>query len=385
MTKTQGNGLLLGILGALIGVGMGVALYQLQIMSLWLVLIPLTLLLALWQTPCIRVALSATDLPKRSGEQQKRGKCVRGWLLRVAVYLVLVGIMMVGWSYWEVHQEITMADYVEKDKEATKAKLPTSYALKQISWELGATEYPKMVSIPTGSFQMGSDENDDEKPIHEVKIQKRFEMSAHEITFEQYDYYVWSMAKTAKKLTVDQSNQPKYAFDEAWGRENRPVINVNWDDAQGYSEWLGKEIGQSCRLPSEAEWEYAARAGSTTHYAWGDEVGENNANCNGCGSEWDGKQTAPVESFKPNAFGLYDMHGNVWEWVQDCYVGNYTEASNLGLATEQAKCSSRVLRGGSWGNGTDDVRSAIRSGNRPVVRGYNLGFRVVCGLPSAER
>ena len=102
------------------------------------------------------------------------------------------------------------------------------------------------------------------------------------------------------------------------GRGTQPVINVTWDDAQQYVAWFSKMTGKPYRLLSEAEWEYAARAGTTTAYSWGDEIGKGNANCNGCGSEWDGRQTAPVGSFAPNQFGLYDMHGNVWEWVEDC-------------------------------------------------------------------
>ncbi len=115
------------------------------------------------------------------------------------------------------------------------------------------------------------------------------------------------------------------AADSGYGRDTKPVINVSWDDAQTYVAWLSKMTGQTYRLLTEAEWEYAARAGTTTAYYWGDDIGKNNANCNGCGSEWDAKQTSPVGSFKPNAFGLYDMAGNVWQWVQDCYHDRYNE------------------------------------------------------------
>jgi len=106
--------------------------------------------------------------------------------------------------------------------------------------------------------------------------------------------------------------------DNGWGRGNRPVINVSWDDAQNYIQWLSHKTGKAYRLPSEQEWEIAARAGTTSDYYWGNDIGRNHANCDGCGSEWDNKKTAPVGSFKPNAFGLYDMMGNVWEWTGTC-------------------------------------------------------------------
>jgi formylglycine-generating enzyme required for sulfatase activity len=109
------------------------------------------------------------------------------------------------------------------------------------------------------------------------------------------------------------------AADAGWGRATRPVIFVSWDDAQQYVAWLSKMTGKVYRLLTEAEWEYAARAGSPTAYSWGDKIGKNNAVCNSCGSQWDDRQSAPVGSFMPNAFGLYDMHGNVWEWIEDCY------------------------------------------------------------------
>ncbi len=128
-------------------------------------------------------------------------------------------------------------------------------------------------------------------------------MSQTEITFAQYDVY-------AQQTDVDKPE------DRGWGRENQPVINISWNNAQGYTQWLTQQTGYQCRLPSEAEWEYAARAGTTTAYFWGDEVGSNNANCRGCGSQWDNKQTAPVASFTANPWGLYDMHGNAWEWCE---------------------------------------------------------------------
>jgi formylglycine-generating enzyme required for sulfatase activity len=132
--------------------------------------------------------------------------------------------------------------------------------------------------------------------------------------------------------------------------------------------------GKPYRLLTEAEWEYAARAGTTTAYFWGDEIGKGNANCNGCGSEWDARKTSPVGSFKPNKFGLYDMAGNVWQWVQDCYHDDYKGAPTDGSAWTSGDCSRRVVRGGSSGNSPQDLRAAIRFWSLPVFRTDNLAL-----------
>ena len=160
------------------------------------------------------------------------------------------------------------------------------------------------------------------------------------------------------------------------GRGTRPVINVSWDDAQQYVAWFSKMTGRPYRLLTEAEWEYAARAGSTTAYFWGDEIGKGNANCTGCGSQWDNRQTSPVGSFKPNAFGLYDMAGNVWQWVQDCYHDNYDGAPTDGSAWTIGDCSRRVVRGGSWYNDPQDLRSANRLWFSTDGRMPHIGFRL---------
>jgi formylglycine-generating enzyme required for sulfatase activity len=154
------------------------------------------------------------------------------------------------------------------------------------------------------------------------------------------------------------------------------VINVSWDDANAYVTWLSKKTGKPYRLLTEAEYEYATRAGTETPYPWGDDIGKNNANCNGCGSEWDNKQTAPVGSFAPNRFGLYDMVGNVWEWVEDCYHETYNGAPTDGSAWITGDCSTHVVRGGSWNNNPENLRSAFRIRLATVNRVSYLGFRV---------
>jgi formylglycine-generating enzyme required for sulfatase activity len=136
------------------------------------------------------------------------------------------------------------------------------------------------------------------------------------------------------------------------------------------------EDDRSYRLLTEAEWEYAARAGSTMAYFWGDQIGEGNANCSGCGSQWDGRQASPVGSFKPNAFGLYDMAGNVWQWVQDCNHDNYNGALTDGSAWTVDGCGRRVIRGGSWGNVPQFLRSASRDWYGAGDRDFHIGFRL---------
>ncbi len=230
---------------------------------------------------------------------------------------------------------------------------------------------PQMVRIPPGTFIMGSPESEtgrksDESPQRKVTIAYPFEIGRYEVTFAQYDAF---SKDTNRKLPSDQG----------WGRDDRPVISVSWDDAQAYVQWLVKKTGKKYRLPTEAEWEYVARAGTSTAYWWGDVIGQNNAVCNGCGSQWDNKQTAPVGSFKPNAFGVYDTAGNVWEWTQDCWHGDYTNAPLDGTAWLERNggdCSHRVVRGGSWDFNPQLLRSAFRFWFNSDGSLNDAGFRV---------
>jgi formylglycine-generating enzyme required for sulfatase activity len=166
------------------------------------------------------------------------------------------------------------------------------------------------------------------------------------------------------------------------------VINVNWDDAQHFVAWLWRITGKPYRLLSEAEWEYAARAGSTTAYYWGDAIGKGNANCIACGSRWDNRQTAPVGSFTANPFGLHEMHGNVWEWVEDCWHDGYTGAPSDGSAWISGDSEYRVLRGGSWFNIPQGLRSAYRykysSANRFHLIGLRVGRTLSIGAPAVK-
>ena len=223
---------------------------------------------------------------------------------------------------------------------------------------------PEMVVLPAGSFMMGS-LNSKESPVHRVTIPEPFAVGKYEVTLAEWDVCV-----------VDGGCRHR-PDDKGWGRGARPAINVSFNDALAYVRWLSHETGEQYRLPSEAEWEYAARAGSQTRYAWGDEIGRNRANCDGCGSRWDDDSTAPVGSFAPNAFGLHDLHGNVWEWTEDCWNDNYAGAPSDGTAWWSGDCDRRALRGGSWNSSSAGLRSAFRYGGTSTDRTDLLGFRVI--------
>ena len=241
----------------------------------------------------------------------------------------------------------------------------------------GGGEGPAMVVLPTGRFWMGSPatekgrDDDDEGPVHAVTISRRIAMGQYPVTFEDYDRFV----------AATDAERPD---DLGWGRGRRPVINVSWEDAKAYAAWLSEQTGKRYRLPSDSEWEYAARAGTRTGYSWGDGINCGQARYGRrtggeCSNSWDG--TVPVGSFAPNGFGLYDMHGNVWEWVEDVWHENYEGAPTDGSAWTSGGDSSRaVVRGGSWVNGPRGLRSASRVWSGPSDRDVNLGFRLVQDL-----
>ena len=242
---------------------------------------------------------------------------------------------------------------------------------------------PEMVVVPAGSFMMGSPSweegrYDTEEPRHRVTIGSSFAVGVYEVTFEE-----WEACQSC-------GDHP------GWARGRRPVFNVSWDDAQSYVEWLSRETGKAYRLLSESEWEYAARAGTETRYWWGDDIGRNRANCDGCGSRWDSDRraarAAPVGSFEANAFGLHDVHGNVLEWVQDCWNDTYAGVPNDGSARQSGNCFRRIIRGGSWGHGPELARAAMRFWGDTGARELFVGFRVArtfnpatVALPGAER
>ena len=227
----------------------------------------------------------------------------------------------------------------------------------------------EMVVIPAGRFRMGCVSGrgclDREFPVHEVTIPEAFAVSVYEVTFAQWDACV--LGGGCGGYRPD---------DFGWGRGTRPVILVSWEDAQEYVGWLSRQTGEAYRLLSESEWEYVVRAWTSTVYSWGNAIGSNRANCNGCGSQWDYRQTAPVGSFPANAYGVHDMHGNVYEWVEDCWNDSYAGAPSDGGAWRSGDCSERVLRDGSWSLIPRFLRSVLRSRLPSGDRYSFIGFRV---------
>jgi formylglycine-generating enzyme required for sulfatase activity len=242
---------------------------------------------------------------------------------------------------------------------------------------LDCKDCPLMVAVPAGGFSMGTTLYNDEQPPRAVTISRAFAVGVYTVTFAE-----WNACVT--------DGYCSRADDWGWGQGTRPVINVSWNDVtggdnpdRGFLAWLNKKTGGGYRLPSEAEWEYAARAGSTGRYAWGDQdarcspVAPNGANFFNCLG-----RTEPVGTYAKavNAFGLYDVQGNVWEWVEDCYRDSYVGAPADGSSVETdrggATCSSRVLRGGNWNKYQRFLRSAQRDIGPPTNLDRGLGFRV---------
>ena len=223
---------------------------------------------------------------------------------------------------------------------------------------------PEMVVIPAGRFRMGCVSGpgcyDDEFPVHDVAIPQAFAISKYEVTFEDYDRFAY----------------PERVDDHGWGRGRRPAVERSWNDARDYVAWLSRQTGQAYRLLSEAEWEYVARAGSSAAYSWGDDIGAGRAACHECGTQWDGRRTAPAGSFPANAFGVHDMHGNVHEWVEDCWHASHADAPPDGAARLDGDCGERTLRGGSWRSSPRVLRSSYRDGASPVFRSVSVGLRV---------
>ena len=236
---------------------------------------------------------------------------------------------------------------------------------------------PEMVVVPPGSFTMGSTGREHrrlhvlalfdrmEQPRHLVTIAYRFAVARYAVTFAEWDACV-----------ADGGCNGYRPDDGGWGRGRRPVINVNFADAGAYVAWLRHKTGQDYRLPSEAEWEYAARAGTTTAYPFGDAITPDDANY---GHNHD--RTSEVGAYAPNRFGLYDMTANTAQWVADCHHATYAGAPVNGSAWLDGDCALRNVRGGGWSLDGWSVRVAQRIGDPPAARNSHLGFRVVRGMP----
>jgi formylglycine-generating enzyme required for sulfatase activity len=235
---------------------------------------------------------------------------------------------------------------------------------------------PLMVVVPAGSFTMGSPEGEEgrvesESPQHAVTFARQFAVARFAATFDEWD--ACAAAGGCRRYRPS---------DEGWGRGLRPVINVSWDDARSYVAWLSRRTGKRYRLLTDAEREYVARAGTTTPFWWGASISTAQANYQGTETYAGGSQgedrgrTIAVDSLMPNPWGLYQVHGNVGEWVEDCWHGNYAGAPTDGSAWLSKNCDFRVNRGGGWNNGPESLRAAVRNADSADYRASSLGFRV---------
>ena len=288
-------------------------------------------------------------------------RVIRSRRLVAVATAAFVVLLIAGLAAWWQQDWLKERIYVLTN--VTALKPAQEHALKAGDPFRECTHCPEMIVVPAGHLTMGSPsarKRRDEGPQHQVTIATPFAVSKFELTFDEWD-----------ACAAHGDCDPQVSA-SGWGRGRQPVINVTWDDAQRYVAWLSRITGKKYRLLSEAEYDYAARAGMQTAYPWGDDMklnGKAMANCAGCGSQPDYKQTAPVGSFLPNAFGLYDMVGNVWEWMEDC--------SEEGTPPSEAwKCSAntRVGRGGSWD--VYSVRPEMRYQDPSGKRSDSVGFRV---------
>jgi formylglycine-generating enzyme required for sulfatase activity len=326
--------------------------------------------------------LSAADLDYlkdcRAAEDAARRRTRRTRIALMAMPVVVIAAL-VGWLndtflretwnwYWVMkpYMLANVQPYI-LSPEAEKNLKPLS-AFREC-----AHDCPEMVVIPPGEFMMGAPPSDpdqypNESPQHQVRILRRFAIGKYHVTVTEWN------------SCVLVGGCPRIRDGEHFGVEKRPMVNVSWRDAQKYAAWLSTMTGKTYRLITEAEWEYAARAGTTTRYYWGDFIEQGHANCVGCGSEWDNRETSPVGSFKPNGFGLYDMAGNVWQWNEDCVRGDgdgdYSKASPDGAAWSPEGCTRYYSRGGSFIRPPRNLRVTSRYPSSSDQHSIYHGFRI---------
>jgi formylglycine-generating enzyme required for sulfatase activity len=227
------------------------------------------------------------------------------------------------------------------------------------------TACPRLLSLSRGAFTMGGSSIDQtEQPAHLVTLDSPFAIGKYEVTVREWNACV--EAGACQRVAQYASPNPK-----------APIRDVSWDDAQQYVKWLSTASGKPYRLPSEAEWEYAERGGTSRRYWWGEQMATGKANCKDCGPPWQIDEPADAGSFAPNPYGLYDMNGSVWEWVQDCWHNSFSQAPGDAVAwDDQPDCSARVIRGGSWRDSAAYMVSSTRSSDDAAARHSQNGFRV---------
>jgi formylglycine-generating enzyme required for sulfatase activity len=312
-------------------------------------------------------ALIGTDFDNLWQRDQRRRRVRNGF---IALIIMIVSIY--SESVWWIN----------------KYDLPFGYSFIKPLWNIGLfTPLPTMVNIPPGKFIMGCLSgrdnvefqcSDDEKPDHQVTFNQEFSIGKYEVTFLEYDYYVWDEIRSGNKSI-------EFPLDQGRGRYNKPVGNVSWDDAKVYLKWLSKKTKKPFRLPTEAEWEYSARAGTKTAYWWGNYYSDNSANCKGNSAFLD-KHKIPSDAgeYSANPWGLYDTVGNIFEWVED--FPRYYSSSASGKAIvdkeniEEDK-NNRILRGGSWTNDPFQCRPSYRISRPHDFSNFHFGFRVLTYNP----
>jgi len=256
------------------------------------------------------------------------------------------------------------------------------------------SDCPEMVVMPLGDVTMGAPPGEEEaeavpirfrgraQPQHKVYLGDAFAVSRYEVTVGEFGRFVMATGRKMDGCWLSVKREWKLLEERSWrlpgyGQTDRdPVVCVSWEDAKAYVDWLSGALKQKYRLLTEAEWEYVARTGTATARPWGAAIGRNFTDCVGCGSRWDGQRPAPTGSFSVNRFGLYDLLGNVAEWVEDCWHENYQGAPTDGSAWTAGSCELRVIRGGSWVDQPPAIRSAQRDRDTPLMRSVFLGFRI---------
>ena len=301
----------------------------------------------------------------RAATSTARAKTRARWIVPSIVLLVIALVGTAG-LFAERHTARQGAA-PERSSEQATARLQS--ATSEHPTTAKTFREPEMIVVPAGTFTMGSPASDpgrydDEGPQHRVTIGRAFAVGKYPVTHDEYARFAWETNRASKEWLNPTFTQTG----------DDPVVNVSWDDAKAYVAWMSEKTGKTYRLLSESEYEYAERAGTTTLFWWGDNSSEvcSHANARECGHNG----TVPVGSYPANAFGLYDMAGNVWEWTEDCSHENYTGAPEDGTAWTTGDCGQRVLRGGSWGDLTRDLRSASGDGNYTGDRDVHDGFRV---------
>ncbi len=316
---------------------------------------------AAWPTPASQSQIVQTEpepvLILTRVERDKRwheiDRAVRRGRFRAAVAAVmlcaLVGASWRTWIFWSDVKERNYATAVMRPA-ALAADLERETALgPKFEFAECTTGCPVMVVVPAGKLDRGTQTTNFE----------HFAVGKFDLTFSEWDHCVAAGACAG-------------ASDNGWGRDKRPVVNVSWNETKAYVQWISRVTGKDYRLLTDAEFEYAARAGSTTHFPWGNDIGKGNANCDGCGSHWDNRMTAPAGSFKPNAFGLYDMHGNISKWCEDLWL----EANKGGIWSSDVQAGDRTVRSGGWHDGPRVLETNVHYNDGPEFRYDSRGFRV---------